>query len=175
MESFLLAVVLLLLVGRTLGTVLQRYGFQSLIGEVLAGIIIGSALIIISTPYLIDVLPALEVLSQFGVIMLMLLSGLMTDYGMFQRNRKSSIVIGALGVIVTFCIIFGAFQLFLGPIFGLTTLANLFLAAILAVRPLSPIALFAAFLAVKLVPAALAAVTDRQTTVERAGSWPRKP
>jgi len=66
-------------------------------------------------------------------------------------------------------------RLVLAEVLKLAYTGALFLTAIVAVRPLSPIALFAAFLAVKLVPAAMAAVADRQTTVERAGSWPRKP
>lgn len=66
-------------------------------------------------------------------------------------------------------------RLVLAEVLKLAYTGALFLAAIVAVRPLSPVALFAAFLAVKLVPAAMAAVADRQTTVERAGSWPRNP
>jgi F0F1-type ATP synthase assembly protein I len=66
-------------------------------------------------------------------------------------------------------------RLVLAEVLKLAYAGALFLTAIVAVRPLSPVALFAAFLAVKLVPAAMVAVTDRQTTVERAGSWPRKP
>ena len=102
MESFLLPVVLLLLAGRTLGYVFQRYGFQTLIGEVLAGIIIGLLFISLAGEELRNALPALEVLSQFGIIMLMLLSGLMTDYRTFHRNQKASILIGAMGVVFTF-------------------------------------------------------------------------
>ncbi len=132
MESFLLPVVLLLLVGRTLGHIFQRYGFQSLIGEVLAGILVGFAVIVVSAQYFIDTLPALEVLSQFGVIMLMLLAGLMTDYRTFQKNQKASIFIGAIGVVITFFLVFLPLQFIIGPMFGLSLGANLFIAAILS-------------------------------------------
>jgi len=132
MESFLLPVVLLLLVGRTLGLIFQRYGFQSLIGEVLAGILVGFFLIFISAQYLIDTSPALEVLSQFGVIMLMLLAGLMTDYRTFRKNQKASIFIGVIGVIVTFFMVFLTLEFIIGPYFGTSTLVNLFIAAILS-------------------------------------------
>jgi ATP synthase protein I len=53
--------------------------------------------------------------------------------------------------------------------------AALFLLAVRTVHPLSPAAMFLAFLAVQLTPAVVAAKADRQSTVERAGSWPRKP
>ena len=132
MENFLLPVVLLLLVGRTFGYIFQRYGFQSLIGEVLAGIVIGLVFLVFSAQYFRDVFPALEILSQFGVLMLMLLSGLMTDYRTFIKNRNASIVIGVVGVIVTFFLIFIPLQFIIGPLYGTTLLVNLFIAAILS-------------------------------------------
>jgi Kef-type K+ transport system membrane component KefB len=133
MESFLLPVVLLLLVGRTFGQIFQRYGFQSLIGEVLAGIVIGILFMTFSSQYFIDSLPSLSVLSQFGVIMLMLLSGLMTDYRTFIKNEKASIFIGTMGVIVTFILVFFPMQFIIGPMFGSEeTIVNLFIAAILS-------------------------------------------
>jgi ATP synthase protein I len=49
-----------------------------------------------------------------------------------------------------------------------------FLAAVVAVRPLSLVALLLAYLAAQLAPAIAAAVADRQPKNKRAGSWPRK-
>jgi Kef-type K+ transport system membrane component KefB len=132
MENFLLPVVLLLLVGRTLGYIFQRYGFQSLIGEVLAGIILGPIMLAISAPYIISPTTELQVLSQFGVLMLMLLAGLMTDYKSFLKNRHASIFVGTIGVLATFLMIFLPLHFFIGPLYGLSPLANLFIAAILS-------------------------------------------
>jgi Kef-type K+ transport system membrane component KefB len=132
MENFLLPVILLLLVGRTLGQVFQRYGFQSLIGEVLAGVILGPILFAIGAPYFIEPTAELEVLSQFGVLMLMLLSGLMTDYKTFLKHRRASVFIGALGVIVTFFLIFLPLNFIIGPLYNLEPLASVFIAAILS-------------------------------------------
>lgn len=132
MENFLLPVVLLLLIGRTLGQVFHRYGFQSLIGEVLAGIILGPIMFAIYAPYAISPTTELQVLSQFGVLMLMLLSGLMTDYKTFLENRHASIFIGALGVAVTFILIYIPLQFFIAPLYNLSPLAILFIAAILS-------------------------------------------
>jgi Kef-type K+ transport system membrane component KefB len=132
MENFLLPVVLLLLVGRTLGHIFERYGFQSLIGEVLAGIILGPIMVAIAAPYFIEPSESLLVLSQFGVLMLMLLSGLMTDYKTFFKYRRASIFIGVLGVLVTFTMIFLPFYFILGPLYNLSLFAILFIAAILS-------------------------------------------
>ncbi len=132
MENFLFPVLLLLLVGRSLGYIFERYGFQSLIGEVLAGIILGPIMVAIAAPYFIEESTELMVLSQFGVLMLMLLSGLMTDYRAFRKNYKASIFIGTMGVIVTFLIIFLPFYFIIGPIFKISLMANLFISAILS-------------------------------------------
>ena len=132
MENFLLPVLLLLLVGRTLGHIFERYGFQSLIGEVLAGIILGPVMVAIAAPYFIEPSDALLVLSQFGVLMLMLLSGLITDYQTFKNNRHASISIGACGVLVTFSLIFLPMHFVIGPIYNLSLLTNLFIAVILS-------------------------------------------
>lgn len=132
MENFLLPVLLLLLVGRSLGHIFERFGFQSLIGEVLAGIILGPVMISIAAPYIISPTAELRVLSQFGVLMLMLLSGLMTDYKTFLKNRHASIFVGAMGVLATFLMIFLPFQFIIGPILNLSLLANLFIAVILS-------------------------------------------
>ena len=132
MENFLLPVVLLLLVGRTLGHIFERYGFQSLIGEVLAGILLGPVILLFFAPYGILPTDELRVLSQFGVLMLMLLAGLMTDYKVFLNNRHASISIGACGVLVTFSLIFLPMHFVIGPIYNLSLLTNLFIAVILS-------------------------------------------
>ena len=132
MEEFLLPVVLLLLLGRTLGHVFQRYGFQSLIGEVLAGIILGPIMFVLVAPYFIEPSTELSVLSQFGVLMLMLLSGLMTDYKTFLKNRRASISIGIAGVAVTFILIYLPLYLIIGPIYNISPMTSLFIAAILS-------------------------------------------
>jgi Kef-type K+ transport system membrane component KefB len=132
MENFLLPVLLLLLIGRTLGHIFERYGFQSLIGEVLAGIVLGPIMLAISAPYLISPTNELQVLSQFGVLMLMLLSGLMTDYRTFIKNYRASIFIGILGVAFTFFIIFLPFHFIIGPYYNLSLVANIFISAILS-------------------------------------------
>ncbi|MCK5560829.1 MAG: cation:proton antiporter, partial [Thermoplasmata archaeon] len=83
-------------------------------------------------PYFIEPTLELQVLSQFGVLMLMLLSGLMTDYKTFLVNRRASVFIGALGVAVTFLLIYLPLHFIIGPLYNLSTLANLFIAAILS-------------------------------------------
>lgn len=125
--DYLYWLVLLLLFGRTLGEVFRHFKFQPLIGEVIAGLILGPAVLALI------IIPEggenpLEYFSQFGIIMLMLLAGLITDFETFSENKVSSIVIGACGVVVSFIIVF----LPLRFLFGLDLIASLFLAAILS-------------------------------------------
>jgi Kef-type K+ transport system membrane component KefB len=60
--------------------------------------------------------------------MLMLLAGLITDFESFSENKISSIVIGAIGVIVSFVLVFLPIRF----LFGLDFLPSLFIAAILS-------------------------------------------
>ncbi|UCE73769.1 MAG: cation:proton antiporter, partial [Methanomassiliicoccales archaeon] len=125
--DYLYWLILLLLFGRVIGEVFRRFGFQPLIGEVLAGLILGPAvlgLIAISSG---EENP-LEYFSLFGILMLMLLAGLITDFESFSENKMSSIFIGAMGVLVSFVIVF----LPLYFLFSIDFLASLFIAAVLS-------------------------------------------
>lgn len=125
--DYLLWLILLLLFGRILGEVFRRFEFQPLIGEVLAGLILGPALLGFIVFSIGEENP-LEYFSQFGILMLMLLAGLITDFESFAENKMSSIVIGAFGVIVSFVMVFLPLHFLL----DVDLLPSLFIAAILS-------------------------------------------
>jgi F0F1-type ATP synthase assembly protein I len=123
------------------------------------------------------------ILAQFGVTLVLASAllpwGPVPAYsaligGLVAASANALFAIGVFGPYRATQLAALAGRLVLAEVLKLAYTGALFLAAIVAVRPLSPVALFAVFLAVKLVPAAMAAA-DRQTTVERAGSWPPKP
>ena len=118
---------LLLLFGRAIGEVFRRFEFQPLIGEVIAGLILGPALLGLIIIPEGEVNP-LEYFSQLGILMLMLLAGLITDFESFAENKMKSIVIGAAGVVVSFILVF----LPLHFVIGIEFLSSLFIAAILS-------------------------------------------
>jgi Kef-type K+ transport system membrane component KefB len=125
--DYLYWLILLLLFGRALGEIFRRFDFQPLIGEVLAGLILGPAVLSLI------VIPQggenpLEYFSQFGIIMLMLIAGLITDFESFSANKVSSIVIGALGVLASFVLVFLPVRF----LFGVDFIPSLFIAAILS-------------------------------------------
>ena len=104
--DFLFAIVLIIFFGRSLGMLMKRLGIQPLVGEVLAGIILGPvALSVTNGSWGIESSEPLKVFSDFGIILLMLLSGLMTDFRSLSENSKASIIIGGLGVVASFVLI----------------------------------------------------------------------
>ncbi len=124
MLNYLTAIVLLLLVGRGLGMLFRYLGFQTLIGEVLAGVILGPLCLRLIDPVST---PEISVFADMGIIMLMLLAGLMTNYRAFTKTVRTSSFVGGVGVAVSFLLVY--FPL---VSVGLNFQAALFIAAILS-------------------------------------------
>ncbi len=107
---FLLQFVLLLVVARTLGQVATRLGLPSVVGELLAGFLLGPTLFGNLAPGLqAYVFPQeeaqvhlLEVVSWLGVIMLLILTGLETDVALIARKGKKAAAISLGGIAVPF-------------------------------------------------------------------------
>jgi Kef-type K+ transport system membrane component KefB len=107
---FLLQFVLLLVVARTLGEVAVRVGLPSVVGELLAGFLLGPSLFgNVAHGLWLDVFPQeaaqvhlLEVVSWLGVIMLLILTGLETDIGLIVRKGKGAAAISLGGIAVPF-------------------------------------------------------------------------
>ncbi len=100
-------IAIILFTARTLGEIAQRFGQPSVVGELLAGIILGPSLLGKHIPILNHIFaikePAqgylLEGLSLLGVMLLLLLTGYETDLKLISRKAKS--VMGtALGGLV---------------------------------------------------------------------------
>jgi len=96
----LLSVLLIIFLGRTLGYIFSRFGFQSLVGEVLGGIILSPLVLSLITPN-----ATLEVFSFFGIIMLMVLSGLLTNFTLFSKQKFQSFTIAFFGVVVSMVLV----------------------------------------------------------------------
>src|SRR5215210_2781602 len=107
---FLLQFSLLLVVARSLGLVATRFGLPSVVGELLAGLVIGPSLLGNIAPGLFEGLfppeaaqfHLLEIVSWLGVIMLLILTGLETDIGLIARKGKSAAAISLGGIAVPF-------------------------------------------------------------------------
>src|SRR5215510_7730214 len=69
--SLIVAILLLLVVSRVAAELAERFGQPAMIGEILAGLILGPALL-----DLIHVSPELNAISDIGILMLVLLAGM---------------------------------------------------------------------------------------------------
>lgn len=111
-DIFLLVfqVAILLLAARTLGEIVTRLGQPAVIGEILAGIILGPSLISSAIPVFGElIIPQtetqgylLEVISLLGAMFLLLITGLETDIRLIKHHAKTAISVSLGGISVTF-------------------------------------------------------------------------
>jgi Kef-type K+ transport system membrane component KefB len=101
---------LLLLAARAFGEVATRLGQPSVIGEILAGIILGPSLLAGIFPAFGELIVPqtevsgylLEVISLLGAMFLLLITGLETDIQLIKRHAKTAISVSFGGISVTF-------------------------------------------------------------------------
>lgn len=143
----LLQLGLLLLVARTFGFVANRFGLPSVVGELLAGIALGPSIFGAIAPDLFTAfVPAdparfhlLEAFAFFGVLLLLVITGLETDINLIASKGRSAATISLTGIIVPFSIGFAlgqvlpvqfiadtdqrvVFSLFLGTAMGISAI-----------------------------------------------------
>ena len=93
--KFLLDLALILLSTKVLGLITRKFQMPQVVGALLAGLILGPAMINIlsETDFIIQ-------LSELGVIILMFNAGLESDLEELKKTGKASFVIALLGVII---------------------------------------------------------------------------
>lgn len=101
---------LILLVAITLafGWAGTKLGFATVVGQLIAGVIIGPAIL-----GLVHESHAIELLAEAGVLLLMVNAGLETDSGTLLKNFKAANLVAILGVALPL-LLFPAFALVLG-------------------------------------------------------------
>lgn len=100
----------LLLAARAFGEISTRLGQPSVIGEILAGIILGPSLLAGAFPAFGElIIPQtevsgylLEVISLLGAMFLLLITGLETDIQLIKRHAKTAISVSFGGISITF-------------------------------------------------------------------------
>lgn len=108
--AFVAELVLLLVIGRGLGEILQRLGQPAVMGQLIGGILLGPSLfgwlwpsaqhfVFSSDPVQKSMINAV---SQLGILMLLLLTGMETDMKLVRRVRSACISISVTGVLVPF-------------------------------------------------------------------------
>lgn len=101
-ETLLLALVATIAATKLLGELAQRIGQPAVLGELLAGVLLGASVLGVFDPA--D--PVLHALAELGVLILLFQIGLHTDLRSLAKVGPAALLVGTVGVIVPF---FGGF------------------------------------------------------------------
>jgi Kef-type K+ transport system membrane component KefB len=122
-EQLFVSIVMILVAARILGEVFQRMGQPPLVGELLAGLIIGPSILGLVRPS-----PDLDVLSNLAVFFLMFLAGLEMDAREIRRAGKSALVISIIAFFIPLMS-----GMLTSLLFGLAIIQSLFMGLLLSI------------------------------------------
>ncbi|MDM5270671.1 cation:proton antiporter [Sulfurovum sp. zt1-1] len=96
-HEFFLTLFLILVSARLLGEVFSRFGIPAVLGELSAGVLLGSSFL-----ELIEVNEILKILAEIGIILLLFEVGLNTDFQRLKEAGKQATIVAFFGVISPF-------------------------------------------------------------------------
>jgi len=107
---FISQIILLLLCGRLLGEAMQRIGQPAIMGQLLSGVLLGPSVLGAISPDLEHMLfprtaeqkAMLDAVSQLGILMLLLLTGMESDLSLVRRSGKAALSVSMAGIAVPF-------------------------------------------------------------------------
>src|SRR5262249_26130319 len=105
---FFIQVALLITVGRLLGEFLQRIGQPPVMGQIIGGIVLGPSIFGAIAPDLQHTIFAstgremLKAVSELGILMLLLLTGMETDLALVKRVKHNAAFTSAGGIVIPF-------------------------------------------------------------------------
>ena len=108
--TFLVQIVVLILLGRVLGEIMQRIGQPSVMGQLLAGLILGPSFLGAFWPDLQHALfppsheqkSMIDGVSQIGILLLLLLTGMETDLKLVRRIGRAAVSVSVTGIVLPF-------------------------------------------------------------------------
>ena len=118
---FLSQIMVLLLVGRLLGELLSRWGQPSVMGQLLAGIVLGPSILghvspaaeLALFPHAAPQKAMLDAVAQLGVLLLLLLTGMETDLSVMRNSGRAALYVSLTGIALPF--LFGVLAIELLP------------------------------------------------------------
>jgi len=107
---FIVQISVLLLVGRLLGEAMLRIGQPAVMGQLIAGLLLGPSLLGLVLPNVQHALfpnsseqhAMLSAISQFGILVLLLLTGMETDLRLVRQAGRAAVFSSIAGIIVPF-------------------------------------------------------------------------
>lgn len=99
-EQFIISLCLILFCGKLFGSLFERFGLPAVVGEILAGLLLGPTLLNYIAPH-----PTLAVLAELGVILLLFSIGCETSIKRLYLAGSRAVSVAALGIIVPVIVI----------------------------------------------------------------------
>jgi Kef-type K+ transport system membrane component KefB len=136
--SFLIIVSTILITARILGEIFRKFKQPAVIGEILAGVILGPSLLGTLFPHLFETIftaekgvpyKAFDGLAQIGIILLMFIAGFEVDLKMIRKQGKQAASISLMGLIFPFALGFATVWFFYDRIFSAPSSTNLVIPA----------------------------------------------
>jgi Kef-type K+ transport system membrane component KefB len=121
--DLLLEILVILIVAKLFGELLEQGGYPSMIGEIGAGILLGPAVLNLIAPS-----ATLDLLADIGIVALLFISGVELNLRSFLESQNVAVVTAAAGVAVPFL-----FGFLLGTALSMTPLESLFIAITLSI------------------------------------------
>ena len=106
----LLQLLVILAAGRAVGWLFRRAGQTAVIGEMLAGVLLGPSLLGRALPnaegflFPASSMAALHLVSQLGVVLFMFVVGMELDLPGLRHRARATVIISNVGIVVPFCL-----------------------------------------------------------------------
>jgi Kef-type K+ transport system membrane component KefB len=125
-------IAIILIVAKLAGELASRWDQPPVLGQLVAGLVLGAGLSFVDNPALRTSDSSLDTFANVGVVVLMFLAGLETDWDQLRATGRTAFVSACFGVAVPLAGGYG-----LGLLFGLPPLEALFVGVILTATSVS--------------------------------------
>lgn len=122
--TVMVALAIIVLLSRLLGVLCERWLRQPpVIGEILAGIMLGPSLLGMLAPHVslllfpLDIRPSLNIIAQVGVVLFMFVVGLEIDAPALRKSSRATVVVSHASIVFPF-VLGGLLALLLYPMYG---------------------------------------------------------
>ena len=107
---FIAQILALMIVGRLLGEAMLRMGQPAVMGQLIAGLLLGPSLFGLVLPDLQHALfpnnpeqkAMIDAISQFGILLLLLLTGMETDLKLVRQTGRTAVFASLMGILIPF-------------------------------------------------------------------------
>src|SRR5262245_36772031 len=107
---FIGEIIVLMLVGRLLGEAMLRLGQPAVMGQLIAGLLLGPSFFGLLFPDAQHALfpknpdqkAMIDGISQFGILLLLLLTGMETDLKLVRQTGRASVLASLMGIVIPF-------------------------------------------------------------------------